>query len=793
MQELPNPLEPLADYNQFLLWKIGYRKGERVKLPVNPTTATVVNPHDLTVWVDRPTAFNAAKLYGDEYNVSFILSDNDPFFLVDIDDCLDDGKWSPLAMEMLKRLQGAAVEVSESGTGLHIIGTGVCPEHCCKPKSGLEFYTTKRMISLTGTNAIGDASFDCSAQLPDLVNDYFPPRESINGIGWTTEPVPEWTGPIDDEELIKKAIKSKSGRNIFGSSCSFKSLWQANEADLIQFFPDEKEERLYDYSSPDMALAQHLAFWTGKNCERMLNLMWLSSLVRDKWSSHKEYLKITITEAVGMQSKVYNRGYKTKNITEESQQPFHSVNQECQIVTGFQYLNVPLQLELFKGCTYIQATHRIFTPSGVMLKSEQFNATYGGSVFQLDEMGDTTTRKAWEAFTESQVVRFPKAQGVCFRPKLKPGELIKEEDFILVNTYVPVKTDCIAGDATPFLYHLAKVLPVQNDRDILLAYMAACIQHKGVKFQWAPLLQGVAGNGKTLFTRCMTAALGRRYTHLPIAKEIAEKFNDWLFEKLFIGVEDVYVAEHKQETIETLKPMITNEFHPVRAMQTGQKMKDNYANFILNSQHKDAIRITVNDRRFCVFITGQQHVDDLKRDGMHGNYFEKLYKWLRDDNGYGIVTHYLTNYAIPVSLNPAGVLQRAPLTSTTQEVIEASMGSVEQEIFEAIEEGRPGFCGGWVSSMALDQMLKDQHFARTVPPNKRREMLKLMGYDWHPALQNGRVNNITLFDGGKPRLFIKNDHIHVNLKSPAEVARVYQEAQGLTAAMMPGITNTYKR
>jgi hypothetical protein len=69
---------------------------------------------------------------------------------------------------------------------------------------------------------------------------------------------------------------------------------------------------------------------------------------------------------------------------------------------------------------------------------------------------------------------------------------------------VPINTPRKAGDAGPFLRHLAKLLPDERDRSILLAYMAASIQHKGVKFQWAPLIQGAEGNGKTLLTRYST-------------------------------------------------------------------------------------------------------------------------------------------------------------------------------------------------------------------------------------------------------------------------------------------------
>src|SRR5208337_438078 len=144
----------------------------------------------------------------------------------------------------------------------------------------------------------------------------------------------------------------------------------------------------------------------------------------------------------------------------------------------------------------------------------------------------------------------------------------------LVNLWWPISTRRVAGDITLFTRHLSLVLPDANDQLILLSYLAACVQHPGIKFQWAPLIQGVDGNGKTLFSRCVAYAVGRRYTHLPNAKEITEKYNDWLYGKIFIGVEDIYVDPDLQiEVLETLKPMITGEYIAIRAMYSPQEMR----------------------------------------------------------------------------------------------------------------------------------------------------------------------------------------------------------------------------
>lgn len=861
MHHLPDALAPLAAYRQFLLYKlVPSRKtpGKFDKIPTN-LAGEAVDPHLPAHWLDAQTACNAAQLFGQGWGVAFTITSADPFFLLDIDACLIDGQWSPVAQELMGRLNGAAVEVSQSGQGLHIIGSGAgaAGEHGCKNTGlGLELYTEARFVALTGTNAVGSAGADVGAALPSIVAQYFPPVAGAKGDGeWTTEPHADWNGPEDDAELIAKMLSAGQGASaVFGGRASFRDLWECNAEAIAAAFPDP--EREYDASGADASLAQHLAFWTGSNCERMERLMWESGLVRGKWE-RDDYLRRTICRAVALQDEFYSatgpaadnslaeqfgapalrasseaqRSFAERVRAEklqaapddetretlaaissaktwlenkdrtadeiaravtptESASPVFSDESGPQVVGGYQYLPAAQQIDLFRGCVYVQDAHRLFTPRGSLLKSDQVNATFGGYVFQLDDSGERTTRKAWEAFTESQVVRFPKVEACCFRPALAPGQIIREDGRLLVNTYVPVETPRKEGDPSPFLQHLEKLLPNESDRAAILAYMAACIQHVGNKFQWAPLVQGVEGNGKTLLTRCVAHAIGQRYTHMPKAADIDNKFNAWIDRKLFIGVEDIYVAEHRREVIEALKPLITNDQSDVQAKGADQVMADNFANFLLNCNAKDGIRKTRNDRRFAIFYTAQQEKADLERDGMTGDYFPDLYAWLKGTqkyagegrgHGYAIVAHYLATYPIPLELNPAvdvgGMAHRAPATTSTEEAEAVALGSVEQEIMEAIEEGRPGFANGWISSIALDRLLQQIRKAGAIPPNKRRELLQSLGYDWHPGLPGGRVNSPTLIDSGKPRLFIRQDHLARNLTSPAEIARAYEAAQ----------------
>lgn len=786
MRELPAALAAMGNYRQFIVYVAQpsrTRPGKTDKFPADFRTGRVVSAHDPAFWTDHASAIAAAAQFGGTHGVGFVFTEADPFWFLDIDNCLQaDNTWSPVAVTLCGMFQGCAVEISQSSRGLHIFGSGRAPAHGTKNiPMGLEFYTKLRFVALTGTSASGDAAADFTHLLPSLVAQYFPPdaAQSLEQ-GWTDGPAAEWRGPADDKDLLRRALRSQSTASAFGGRASFADLWAGNIEALGRCYPDPA--RAYDSSSADAALAQHLAFWTGRDCARIERMMRSSALARDKWE-REDYLPRTILGAVGRQFEV---------LTDKAPEPVAGMTDSATnepprpaLVTGATFISNAMQLDMFAGCVYVRDSHRVLVPGGNLLKPEQFKVHFGGYTFTMDAANEKTTRDAWEAFTQSQAYRAPRADSPCFRPDAAPGAIIQRGGQVFVNTYWPVDVPRKVGDCSPFLTHLAKVLPDEHDRTILICYMAACVQHKGIKFQWAPLLQGVEGNGKTLFTRCVAEAVGRRYVHWPKASKLAAQFNNWMLGKVFYGVEDIYVPDQKREIIEELKPMITGgDGLEIEGKGVDQISADVCGNFIFNSNHKDAVRKTQNDRRFCVLFSAQQQADDLKRDGMGGEYFPRLYDWLRAD-GYAIVSELLHTFPIPNEFNPATHCQRAPVTTSTADAISASTGGVEQEVQEAVAQGLPGFCGGWVSSIQLDRLLERLGVARRVTHSKRKEMLDALGYAYHPALVEGRVNNLVLPDGGKPRLFVHKDSPARTIQGAAEAAKAYERANNHTRVPFP--------
>lgn len=753
----------MFNLHQWVTWEPVQIAGEPKprKIPCNYRDA-----HDPVNWMPYEAACAITP------NKGFVFTENDPYFFIDIDHAVEsDGTWKPIVNTVLAMFPGAYVEVGFSGDGLHIIAQGVIPQGFKTKNSllGLECYDRLRYAAITGTQASGTPDINHQAALTAFVQAYMEQSlTAVNPMLWTTQARADWNGPEDDDELIDKFLKARPSANaLWGGTATMRDLWENNIQAFLDSYPDGSE-RGYNASSPDMALATHLAFWTGANCERVERLMWRSGLVRDKWTQHPTYLReFTITKAIAGCQNVYSDPRAQQVQVMEPVQPQGQFETTSgQIRQGLQFLTPDAQFNHFKGCVYIIKTHTILRPNGIQVGAEQFKVIYGGYDFAMDNENHKTSKCAWEAFSKSRAVKFPIVESILFRPNLEPGVIIDHEGISCVNSYYPVPVRRIEGDVSPFIDLLCKLFPDDHDRSIITAYMAACVQHIGTKFQWSPLVQGVEGNGKSFLLEALIQSVGSRLSHSVNPKDVGNIFNAWVEGKVVVGIEEVHVSD-KRDLIDSLKLLITNRRLEIQAKGGNQYMGDNCANFFMNTNYQDAIKKTKNDRRYAPFFTPQQSYDDIIRDGMGGDYFPTLWNWARVD-GYAIIANYLNTYEIPDELNPATKLHRAPQTSSTATAIKASQGPVEQEIENAIEEGLQGFRGGWVSSIKLNELLVQTGKARMIPRNHRTEMMETMGF-----INTGRSSIQITQEKGRPILYLKKGVIHTD-----DLAIDYVMAQG---------------
>lgn len=787
---LPTPLAPLAAWPQFVVWRLVDGK----KLPYSPVhggLASSTNPKDWGTYEQAQTLVKPGYPGG----VGFVFTEKDPFWFLDIDGAYGPAGWSQVAQEICGQLHGAAVEVSQSGTGLHLIGSGTPPaDHGNRNQAlHLELYTKERFVALTGTNAVGDAATDLTVPLATVAAKYFQRTSAGRAEEWTTEPCAEWSGPLDDDALLERALRSggQSAASAFGAGgVTFADLFTADVDVLAAKWPSTTGGA-YDASSADQSFANMLAFWTGKDCERIERIMRLSALARPKWDDHATYLQNTILNACGTVGKVYSQAAPQRDAVPAPPPP-PSVEPMQSGKTGDRAGGLMLsgaQTDFFQGCTYVTSINKIATPRGHLLDQGRFDAVYGGYEFVLDAQGKKTTRSAWAAFLTNENYAPDTADKLCFRPETGSGGIVHEGGETFLNTYVAIETARTEGDPTKFLDLMARQLPDANDRAILLNYFASVVQNPGMKAAWWPVLQGLKGNGKTVYLTVMEHCIGSRYTHLPNVGKMLRNgmnFNGWIAGKLFLGLEEIK-GSHRREFFEEFKATVTNRRLPIEGKGVEEATADNRANGALTTNWKDGVPIDPDERRYAVFFMAQQVAGDLQRHGMTAAYFADFHDWLFGrgayahhgvDYGLRVVNGYLHNFQTVAELDPNRLAIWAPLTSSTREAIYSSRGRAEQEIEEAIETGAVGFAGGWVSSHYLDQLL--DRIKAPIPRNARKEMMQKMGFDYHPALPEGRVHSIVQPDNARPRLYIRNGHISANIENQTEAAKAYTKAQDKT-------------
>jgi hypothetical protein len=238
----------------------------------------------------------------DGYAVGRWFNVADQAAFIDLDDAIDTATNTlrPEAYHMVAPLlaAGAFFEPSSSGRGAHVVCRyqGTLPPHANRRPAvhDHEFYVRDRGMVLHPELHQGSWDVDCTAQVVALVQEWFPPRDNGKELFDLMDegPRPNWRGPTDDDALLHKALTATgSAAARMGGKLTFAQLW-AGECE--------------HNSEADMALAAHLAFWTGCDGDRIERLMMRSGLRRAKWFEHRTYLrKKTINRVCSTTANVY--------------------------------------------------------------------------------------------------------------------------------------------------------------------------------------------------------------------------------------------------------------------------------------------------------------------------------------------------------------------------------------------------------------------------------------------------------------------------------------------------------
>ena len=229
--EIPHAL---LKNDRWLAWKAVPRtenKSKVSKIPYSPLTGFKCSPTDPTVLASFEAAHNFAIGNSGMTGIGFALFKEDQIIGGDLDNCINaNGDLSDLALEALSQLD-TYFEVSPSGTGLRFFGTGVLPKTIINSQLGLEIYSEKRFLTVTG-NVIPEKVFSLEP-IQDQVQRF---RERLD---LSSSARSEHPDPVFDISKIKSAVTA------LNPDCSYQdwitvlmALKSANQSGAFALFDD---------------------------------------------------------------------------------------------------------------------------------------------------------------------------------------------------------------------------------------------------------------------------------------------------------------------------------------------------------------------------------------------------------------------------------------------------------------------------------------------------------------------------------------------------------------------------
>lgn len=247
------------------------------------------------------------------------------------------------------------------------------------------------------------------------------------------------------------------------------------------------------------------------------------------------------------------------------------------------------------------------------------------------------------------------------------------EEGIRYNIWRDSSIKPIAGDVSVFLDHMSNLIPDEQERSFALDYLAMIVQNPARKVNYALLVRGAQGTGKSWIGRIMTAIIGSRNVVFPSNDEVLSKWTIWT-EGSSLAVIEELMARGRIDMAARLKPIITGPTLRIEEKQRSIYTIPNHLNLIAFTNHEDALPIEAGDRRWLVISSEMEPKDEA--------YYDRLFAFL-DGDGPSAVKHYLL--ARRVQLKPKGM---APNTKGKAEMRRRTLSEAEQYLgymFEAHE------------------------------------------------------------------------------------------------------------
>lgn len=291
-ESIPEELKPLKQWGLYQLnWQEDRQKYN--KIPISALNGERAKSNDPNTWTDFETALSNLGQWKTKGLAFFFASGYVGIDIDHIDDEIEKynlGDRTNMVSEFMDVTQ-SYTELSVSKSGIHIIVKAKIPGDR-RRKGNVEMYQDGRFFALTG-NRIDNFGVVNEANITTLYEKYLGgtnivPLRAIK---------PPARNELSEFDIISRAINSKSGD-------TFKTLMYGDWAKIYQ-----------SQSEADLALANYLAFWTGRDFAKMDAIFRQSKLYREKFDAKRgktTYGISLLNKAINETTEVYTSPEQNK-------------------------------------------------------------------------------------------------------------------------------------------------------------------------------------------------------------------------------------------------------------------------------------------------------------------------------------------------------------------------------------------------------------------------------------------------------------------------------------------------
>jgi len=310
-----------------------------------------------------------------------------------------------------------------------------------------------------------------------------------------------------------------------------------------------------------------------------------------------------------------------------------------------------------------------------------------------------------------------------------------------VNTFninsLPIEADEISSNASiacEFIYNHIFLLCSRRD-DVTTNFMdwlSFIVQNMGIKINYAVLLQGIEGIGKSFVKELMNKVLGSNASEVS-PQIVIGNFNNWADGSSFLTFEELRIIGHnRHDVVSNIKPLISNENVAINKKNVSSYTIPNVTNYLALTNYKDALPLENTDRRWLVIFAPWGSIKEFEQDiEMEAKtYFDKLFGYL--ENYSAEIRKWLIDYKISSNFNPKG---RAPFTDEKLAMINTAHGNDDTDAIRSIIQiGGKGISDKVISVSHLREQIHQSNTSNEFDGGHHisiaviRNLLKELGY-----------------------------------------------------------------